>query len=225
MPYRIYLPPCYGADDRAYPVLYLLHGYPFDEGHWDRLGVDEAADAGIHSGAYPPFLIVMPNCDPSPEGIFVNTSGGDRSVEGLIVNEVLPHVDQTYQTWAEREGRAIGGISRGGVWSLEIGFRHPDLFAVLGAHSAALAVNYPHPLYDPFKLASDPAVASLRIWLDAGNVDWARWGVEELHWLLQEQGVGHEYVVGEGAHVDEYWSRMLPAYLGFYAGSWAADTP
>lgn len=222
MAYRIYLPPCYGADDRVYPVLYLLHGYPFDERHWDRLGADELADAGIGSGAYPPFIIVMPNCDPSPEGIFVNTSGGDNSVEGLIVNELLPHVDRTHRTWAQREGRAIGGISRGGVWSLEIGFRRPDLFAAVGAHSAALSANYPHPAYDPLNLAAEPAVASLRIWLDAGDADWAWAGVEGLHRVLEEHNVAHEYVVGEGAHSDEYWSRMLPAYLAFYVAGWRA---
>jgi enterochelin esterase-like enzyme len=221
MPYRIYLPPCYGVEDSVYPTLYLLHGYPFNESHWDRLGVDEAVDEGIRAGIYSPFLVVMPNCDPSPEGIFVNTSGGDFSVEGLVVNELIPHVDQTYRTWAEREGRAIGGISRGGVWSLEIGFRRSNLFAAVGAHSAALVVNYPLPAYDPFNLAADPAVGTLRIWLDAGDVDWARGGVEELHRTLEGLGVVHEYVVGEGPHEDEYWSRMLPIYMAFYTAGWA----
>lgn len=216
MAYRVYLPPDYDSSDRVYPVLYLLHGYPFDESHWDRLGVDEVADAGIRAGTYPPFIIVLPNCDPAPDGIFVNTSGGDSSVEGLIVNELIPHIDATYRTRTDREGRGIGGISRGGVWSLEIGFRHPDLFAVVGAHSAALSVNYPHPLYDPLNLAADPAVASLRIWLDAGNEDWAWVGVERMHEVLVQDGVAHEFVVGEGSHSDAYWAQMLPDYLSFY---------
>jgi len=225
MPYRVYVPPCYDANSRSYPVLYVLHGYPYDESHWDRLGADEAADAGIRSQAYPPFLIVMPNCDPSPDGIFVNTSGGDYSVEGLIVNELLPAVEQLYRTQAGREGRAIGGISRGGVWSLEIGFRRPDLFATVGAHSAALSVNYPHPLYDPFNLVTDPGVRTLRIWLDAGDRDWARFGVERLHQALEESGVPHEFTVGEGDHSDDYWSRMIPAYLAFYTASWREGEP
>ncbi|MGD1996246.1 MAG: alpha/beta hydrolase-fold protein, partial [Anaerolineae bacterium] len=172
MTYRIYLPPCYDTDDGPYPVLYLLHGYPYNESHWDWLGADETADEGIHSGIYPPLIIVMPNGD--PEGLFINTSGGDRSVEGLILNDVIPHIDGAYRTWAAREGRAVGGISRGGVWSLEIGFRNPDLFSVVGAHSAALSVNHPHPLYDPFNLAVEPDVQTLRIYLDAGDEDWAR---------------------------------------------------
>lgn len=220
MTYRIYLPPCYDPSNGPYPVLYLLHGYPYNERHWDQLGVDEVADNGIRSGAYPPFIIVMPSGD--TEGIYISTSGGDYSVEGLVVNELIPHIDLTHPTWAAREGRAIGGISRGAVWSLEIGFHNPDTFSIVGAHSAALAVNYPHPVYDPLVLAKDPAVQRLRIYLDAGDEDWARGGVQELHQVLEEHGVPHEYVVGEGDHVNDYWSRMLPAYLAFYTAEWPA---
>ncbi len=163
----------------------------------------------------------MPNCDPSPEGIFVNTSGGDQSVEGLIVNELIPYIDSVYPTWAAREGRAIGGISRGGVWSLEIGFRRPDLFAAVGGHSAALSVNYPHPIYDPYNLVEGLETSSLRIWLDAGDMDWAWAGTDHLHQALEEQNVPHEYLIGEGEHADAYWSQMLPAYLAFYTAGWS----
>jgi enterochelin esterase-like enzyme len=198
----------------------LLHGHPFDEEHWVRLGVDEVADDGIRSDAYPPLIIVMPDGDSSEGGIYVNTSGGERSIEGLVVDELMPHIDATYQTRTDREARAIGGISRGGVWSLEIAFRHPDLFGAVGAHSPALSVNYPHPLYDPYSLAAEPGVKELRIYLDAGDVDWARTGTRRLHETLEEEGVAHEYVLGEGSHVDEYWSKMLPAYLAFYTAPW-----
>jgi enterochelin esterase-like enzyme len=187
--------------------------------------VDEVAEAGICSGAYPPFIIVMPNCDPAPEGIFVRTSGGDHSVEGLIANELIPHIDRLYRTWGTREGRAIGGISRGGVWSLEIAFRRPNLFATVGAHSPALTVNYPLPAYDPFNLIAQPEVSSLRIWLDAGNTDWAWVGADRMHKALMERGIPHEYAVGEGSHTDDYWSRMIPNYLAFYTAAWTGGPP
>ncbi|MCS7282006.1 MAG: alpha/beta hydrolase-fold protein [Anaerolineae bacterium] len=220
MPYRIYLPPGYDTSSAVYPVVYLLHGYPYNDTHWDRLGADEAASAGICSGTYPPFLIVMPFCGSSPDSIFVRTSGGDYSVEGLIVNELIPHIERTYRTWGTREGRAIGGISRGGVWALEIAFRRPDLFAAVGAHSPALSVNYPLPSYDPYRLAREPAVATLRIWLDAGDRDWAWAGANRLHQILAEQGVPHDFVVAPGEHADAYWAQMMPVYLDFYTADW-----
>jgi len=218
--YRIYLPPCYDQTDRRYPVLYLLHGWPFDEAHWDNLGVDEAADAGIAARTLPPFIIVLPG---GTERLYVNTSGGDHSFEGQMINDLIPHVDETYRTQKERAGRAIGGISRGGVWALEIGFMHPDLFAIVGAHSPALSVNLAPPPYDPFYLLAEPGVAMLRIYLDAGDADWAQKSTQALHEALDRQGIGHEYVVHTGRHENKLWEENTARYLAFYTATWLQD--
>ena len=219
-PYRIYLPPCYGQTSRHYPVLYLLHGWPYDETHWDILGADEAADTGIGAGSLPPFIIVLPG---GPERLYVNTSGGDHSFESQLVNDLIPHVDATHRTWANREGRAIGGISRGGVWALEIGFRHPNLFATVGAHSPALSVNLAPPVYDPFYLLREPGVATLRIYLDAGDSDWAREATQTLHQTLEAQDIAHEFVVHPGNHENGLWEANVAEYLTFYTAGWPGD--
>jgi enterochelin esterase-like enzyme len=218
--YRVYLPPCYDQTDEHYPVLYLLHGWPYDEQHWDGLGADEMADTGIQVDALPPFIIVMPG---GTEGLYVGTSGGDHSFEGQVINDLIPHVDATYRTWVERDGRAIGGISRGGVWALEIAFLHPGLFATIGAHSPAISVNLAPPPYDPFYLLERDGVAMLRIYLDAGDADWARGGTrgtQALHEALDARGIAHEYIVHSGRHVNELWKTNLAEYLAFYAGGW-----
>jgi enterochelin esterase-like enzyme len=215
--YRIYLPPCYDQTDQRYPVLYLLHGWPFDEAHWDNLGIDEAADAGIAARMLPPFIIVLPG---GTERLYINTSGGDHSFEGQMVNDLIPHVDETYRTQRERAGRAIGGISRGGVWALEIGFMHPDLFAIVGAHSPALSVNLAPPPYDPFYLLVEPGVAMLRIYLDAGDADWAKKSTQALHEALDKQGIRHEYVVHTGRHENKLWEENTAKYLAFYTATW-----
>jgi len=219
-PYRIYLPPCYGQTGQRYPVLYLLHGWPYGEAHWDNLGASEAADAGIEAGTLPPFVIVMPG---GTERLYVNTSGGDHSFEGQIVNDLIPHVDETYRTQAEREGRAIGGVSRGGVWALEIGFRHAGLFAAVGAHSPALSVNMASPAYDPFHLLGEPGVAALRIYLDAGDADWAQGATRSLHEALDERGIANEFVVHSGGHENDLWAANVAEYLAFYAAGWPGD--
>ncbi len=222
-PYRIYLPPCYDQTDRRYPVLYLLHGWPYDEAHWDSLGADEAADAGIAGGTLPPLVIALPG---SGERLYVNTCGGDHSFEGQVVNDLIPHVDGAYRTWAGREGRAIGGVSRGGVWALEIGFRHPGLFAAVGAHSPALSVNMAPPTYDPFYLLGEPGVAALRVYLDAGDADWARGGTQALHEALEAQGIASEFVVHSGGHENRLWAANVAEYLAFYAAGWSGgDAP
>jgi len=227
--YRVYLPPCYEQAGRRYPVLYLLHGWPYGDSHWDNLGAGKAADAGIQagvlrpsgdlrpSGGLRPFIIVMPG---GSERLYVNTCGGDHSFEGQVVNDLIPHVDGTYRTRVEREGRAIGGISRGGVWALEIGFMHPDLFATVGAHSPALSVNLAPPPYDPFYLLGEPGVATLRIYLDAGDTDWARETTQALHEALDKQGLANEFVVHSGGHQNDLWEANVAEYLAFYAAGW-----
>lgn len=217
-PYRVYLPPCYDASDEVYPVLYMLHGYPYDDSHWDDLGIDKAADAGIADGTLPPFVIAMPSAD--NEGTYTNTSGGPGSFEALFLDDFLPFIEANYRVARQAQGRAIGGMSRGGVWALEIAFRNPDLFAAVGGHSVALSVNLAPPIYDPLHLAADPAIRSLRIYLDVGQDDWTQPSMEDLHTRLNASEVMHEYHVYEGSHADAYWAAHVQEYLLFYTAGW-----
>jgi enterochelin esterase-like enzyme len=146
--------------------------------------------------------------------------GGEASFEAQVIDDLIPHVDATYRTWAAREGRAVGGISRGGVWSLEIAFRHAGTFTSAGAHSPALSKNMAPTVYDPFYLLQHPAVAGLRVYLDAGDTDWALPATQALHEALQERGIASQLAVHEGGHADGLWAANLDEYLAFYAGEW-----
>jgi enterochelin esterase-like enzyme len=215
--YRIYLPPDYDSTQRRYPVLYLLHGWPYDETHWDSLGASSIADGRIQEGTLPPFIIVSPR---GRQDIYVRTSGGQSSFEDLLVNDLVPHIDTTYRTWPNRESRAIGGISRGGVWALEISMLHPDLFATVGAHSPALSVNMAPTLYDPFHLLQSPSVRTLRVFLDAGDTDWTLPSVELLYEDLTQQGVLSQFTVRAGGHQNAFWAAGVTEYLSFHAVGW-----
>jgi len=216
--YLVHLPPCYDEyPDRAYPVLYLFHGWPLDERHWDDLGIDEWSDDWVSRGLIGPFLIVLPGV--SQDGLYVYSSGGSGSFEGFVVDELVPLIDVTYRTVRAPAGRAVGGISRGGVWALEIAMRHTDVFAAVGGHSPALALNRPLPQYDPFLLAGT-ATTGLRYYLDAGDADWANAATIRLRDLLIELGANVTYDVHPGGHVDALWSSSIPDYLTFYAAMW-----
>jgi enterochelin esterase-like enzyme len=216
MAYRVYLPPCYGQDGRVYPVLYILPGNIHGDSVWDQLGMDEAAEAGIQSEILPPMLIVM------PEGgqIANQTSGGPYSFEGVIVNELRPFIESSYCAWKEPGGRAIGGLSRGGYWALEIAFRNPTLFGSVGGHAAALVDTYAGPALDPKYTALSSDLSSLRIYLDAGQNDWYLDPLQILHDNLTAAGWEHTWVIQEGAHNDAYWSAHVGDYLAWYAEPW-----
>ncbi len=215
--YRVYLPPCYDRTDTRYPTLYLFHGSDDDDTHWQNLGLFDVMDEGLRAGRFSPAIIVLPDGNAN---LYMNTSGGPDSYEAQIVDDLVPLVDRTYRTDAQRKKRAIGGISRGGVWSLEIGFLHPDLFAIVGGHSAALNVNKAPPALDPVQLTYLPSLKTQHIWLDAGETDYVRPGVERLHQALEEYDVPHTYQVWPGAHEDALWAAHLADYLEFYTQTW-----
>lgn len=216
--FLVHLPPCYDDyPDKTFPVLYMLHGWPLDERHWIILGLDVLMDDWISRGIIGPFIVVLPGV--SSDGLYVNSSGGAWSFEGMFVDELLPLVDQTYRTWRSPAGRAIGGISRGGVWALEIALRHQDLFSIAGGHSPALALNRPMPQYDPFLLVKQ-GVTGMRIYLDAGKLDWARASTLQFYDLLVEYKADVTYQVHEGGHVDALWQGGMADYVDFYTLTW-----
>ena len=217
MRYRVYLPPCYDRTDTRYPTLYLIHGSADDDTHWEKLGLFNTMDAGLRASKFAPAIIVLPDGD---WNLYSNTSGGPNSYAGQIVDELVPLIDGAYRTDAQRKMRAIGGISRGGVWSLEIGFLHPDLFAIVGGHSAALNVNLAPPSLDPIYLTDLPSLKTQRIWLDAGETDYVRPGVERLHQALDQDQVPHTFRAWPGAHEDALWAAHLSEYLEFYTQTW-----
>ena len=217
--YHAYLPPCYGQDGRAYPVLYLFHGSVQTDSHWADLGLAHHVDRGIVDGRYPPFIAIMPF-----NGSLGNsTSGGDNSVEGITVNALVPYVDETFCTWAAAAGRSLGGISRGGYWALMIAFRHTDLFAAVSGHSSHLRFETDDARYNPLATYATADLSNMRVWLDWGERDFLWAGQQQLHQALTDAGVAHEAHVRGGGHNETYWIVHLQEYLDWHTAAWSRD--
>ena len=214
--YRIYLPPCYSREGHAYPVLYIFHGSAQTDSHWDDLGLDEAAESAILAGEIPPLIIVMPDGGQ----IAQNTSGGAGSFEDLILVDLIPHIESSYCVWSEAAGRAIGGLSRGGYWALEIAFRNSMEFVAAAGHSAALLDTAAGPDVNPQNTALTGNLVGLRIYLDIGNSDWVFNNTHRLHEDMLAAGIPHNWQLNEGSHEDAYWSAHVAEYLSWYSESW-----
>jgi enterochelin esterase-like enzyme len=214
MEYRVYLPPCYEVETgRRYPVLYLIHGQNYNDDQWDRLGVDETANRLIAAGEIPPMIIVMPrdrNWSQPADDMFGK----------VLVEELIPWVDQNFRTLPEREARAIGGLSRGAAWAVHLGLSRWDLFGALAGHS--LPVFWSDTAKIRGWLAEIPAGKLPRIYLDIGDRDRpqilasARWFEN----LLSEERIPHEWYLFTGYHEEAYWQRNLPRYLRWYTQNW-----
>jgi len=134
--YAVYLPPDYATSTRRYPVVYLLHGYTDNESGWVQFGeVSLAADRAIAGREIPPMIIVMPDGGVS---FYINDAAGKVRWEDMFVQELIPFMDKTYRTRADREFRGVAGLSMGGWGTLVAALRHPELFAAGAAFSAAV---------------------------------------------------------------------------------------
>lgn len=221
--FRVYLPPCYVETQARFPVAILLHGLSYREQQWEDLGAVEALDQGIRLGVLPPMILVMPYFGTLGQ---INSFPPDSSYETHIIEELLPAIETQFCTIREREYRAIGGISRGGFWSFSIAFRNPDVFGIVGGHSAF----FPEDLrevpaaFSPLEIARNSAVlpeANLRMYMDNGADDQGGFSQQRLSDRLAERSIPHVYVINPiGGHDNDYWSSHVTEYLEFYGRDW-----
>ena len=219
LPVKLYLPPCYDQQGATFPVLYLLHGYPLDENHWSDLGVEQVLEQMARQGKTAPYMLVMPGI---PDALNVHSDGGPGSYEQEFLEGLLPFIESNYPAASTAGQRALAGISRGGVWALEISLRNPELFVHAAALSPALHVNRARQPYDPFYILQKAQTFPEKIFLSAGeDEDAFRIPTQTLAQDLQAVGAKVELLIVEGNHSDENWRRVLPSFLAFIQAGWS----
>jgi enterochelin esterase-like enzyme len=224
--YRVYVPPCYAKSQKRYPYVILLHGAGERETEWGELGATGALDQGLRLGALPPMILIMPYTGSIGND---NTFPPDPSYETVVLDELVPAIERDFCTWSNRAHRAIAGISRGGFWAYSIALRHPDIFGIVGGHSAFFPdnLNQVPAAYNPLELALNSALlqeANLRMYLDNGANDIAGVNQELFSSRLSSRAIPHTYVVNPiGEHNAQYWSAHVTEYLAFYGRDWPRD--
>jgi enterochelin esterase-like enzyme len=113
-------------------VVYWLHGSGGGVQGIEQLS--RRVDAAIAAGQVPPMLVVFVNG--LRMGMYVDWKNGAVPMETVIVRDLLGHVDATYRTIANREGRLLDGFSMGGYGAARLGFKHPDLFGAVSIMGA-----------------------------------------------------------------------------------------
>lgn len=138
---QVYTPPGY-SKDRKYPVLYLLHGIGGDENEWQRFAKPNVLlDNLLADGKAVPMIIVMPNGraqkNDRAEGDVFRSAPAFAAFEDDLLKDVIPTIESRYSVQADREHRALAGLSMGGGQSLNFGLAHLDTFAWIGGFSSA----------------------------------------------------------------------------------------
>lgn len=244
--YLIYLPPGYEQDKgKRYPVVYWLPGAG-GEGTQVRHFLQHLEPA-IKSKKAPEMIVVGVHglklsmyCD-NPK-----SNPDIVPMETILTKDLIPHIDATYRTKAERRYRAVEGFSMGGFGTARLGFKNPELFSAMSIVAA--------PLYDENEWAASEGAlkriflitwggdkeyckaqlpqtivtkninaikeGKMRIRIQVGKNDNSCFkACQTFHKLLDSLGILHEYTVVEDNKHDKqkfYADRKFATFDPFY---------
>lgn len=204
---QVYTPPGYDANPAArFPTLYLFHGSGDNEATWVAHGrAHWILDNLIAQKRAQPMIVVMLDGHATAPG-----AGGNANNTALferdLLEDAMPLVVANYRTREDAASRGIVGLSMGGGQSLNIGLKHSDRFAWVGAMSSALN-GVTELIGDGTRLSRDLKL----LWIACGKDDTPQRVAqhEELHAALLKSKVKHEYLITEGNHSWPVWRRYL----------------
>ena len=243
VPYCVVLPVSFDADKtKRFPILYELHGLGDNEQFFVHSGLWNLVEDLRERGQLKDFLIATPAGGAS---FYINSKDGKVRYEDFLLREFFPFIEKRYRAAPGRANRGISGVSMGGYGALHLAFRHPQLFAAVSAHSAALIEKLPAFLSAPdsprtrvlggvfgippdpvFWNASSPLVqarsanlSGLKIYFDCGDQDDYGFdaGAVALDKILAARKIAHEFYLYPGRHDPSYFAAHIPASLAFHS--------
>ena len=212
----IYVPPDYDRyPSRKFPVLYLLHGGGDSEEGWVRLGRVPAIEENLLAQRKTaPMLVAMPYGDTAGDATTLD------SIEAFgreLFGDVFPIVEKNYRVEANRENRAIAGLSMGGGQSFTLGLRNLDKFAWVGEFSSGA---FSLQGFDLEKQApgflENPASVNQKLkllFLGCGDEDPRLQAHSRLVELLEKNSIRHEFHVSPGEHEWKVWRHLLAEFM------------
>lgn len=235
----VYLPPGYEQErKKRYPVLYLHDGQNIFDGATSFIPgmewrVDETAQALIASGEIRPLIIVgVYNAGKERVHEYTPTKdarakqGGKADLYGrMLVEELKPFIDSQYRTMRKGSETGLGGSSLGGLVSLYLGLKYPQVFGKLAVVSPSVWWDNRMLVRDVQALQKRPR---LRIWMDIGTKEGdtpanATKDTRALRDALVAKGWKEnsdlKYFEAEGAeHNEKAWAERTGMMLKFLFG-------
>lgn len=203
----VYTPAEYETSGKSYPVLYLQHGGGEDERGWSNQGLtDIILDNLIAEGKAKPMIVVM-----------MDGNGQDFTSE--LLTDGIPFVESRYRTVKTADGRALAGLSMGGIQTLNASIMHPELFSYVGVFSSGWFKN-PQPFMSNSsgemyyaKLKERPEYYNKQFrefFLTMGGPeDIAYENCKAMRERFDQMGIKHSYYETPGGHTWPVWRESL----------------
>jgi len=133
---HVYTPAGYETSQAKLPVFYLLHGAGDSDESWSSVGrAGFIMDNLIAAKKAKPMIVVMPAGHTSHAN---RGRGAQDEFPQEFTTDILPYVEQHYRVIADRNHRAIAGLSMGGGHTLSIAIPHIDQYAYIGVFSSGV---------------------------------------------------------------------------------------
>ena len=203
---------------KRYPVLYLQHGMGEGETSWTLQGkMQHIMDNSIAKGEAVPMIVVMESGDiKAPFGGGSNRQGMStygNSFYPVLLNDLIPYIDQNFRTKSDRENRAMAGLSWGGHQTFDIVLNNLDKFAWMGTFSGAIFGLDVKTAYNGVFANSDEFNKKIHyMYMNWGSEDFIKSG--DIVKQLRELGVKVDSSESAGtAHEFLTWRRGLHEFI------------
>ena len=237
------LPESHQKEDKSYPVLYLLHGGSGAFNDWHQ----KVTEPGLVQRMATEYKLIIVTPGVGPASYYYDSPEMDSvKYESYLIEELIPQIDQNYPTLAQKESRAITGLSMGGHGAIILSAKHPHLFIAAGSMSGVMNIdtrmwkvpedfrtlrlkgqqemlgenlNYEAPEFNPYTavgLTDKMKENKLALIIDCGVDDFLIETNRQMHQLLLANETAHEYIERPGAHTWQYWTEALPVHLLFF---------
>ncbi len=241
----ISFPSGYEKGESRYPVVYLLHGGSGAFSDWHQ----KVTEKGIVNQLAEEHKVLIVTPGVGPASYYYDSPLLDSvRYETYMIQELIPFIDKNYRTLAQKESRAITGLSMGGHGAITLAAKHPTLFIAAGSMSGVMnidtdfwkvgedfrslrkkgqiemlgPINYQGPLFNPYTavgLVDQLKSQKVSLIIDCGVDDFLIETNRQMHSLLMEKKVAHEYIERPGAHTWNYWTEALPVQFFFLSKS------
>src|SRR5262249_55977366 len=192
------------------------HGIGGDEKEWTRGGVANVILDNLYADKKAvPMIVVLPNGRASKEltakDPIPKQSPAFAAFEKDLLKDLIPFIEKTYAVKADRESRALAGLSMGGGQALNFGLGNLDIFAWVGGFSSAPNTRPPVTL---LKAVAASKEGPRLVYISCGDKDGLFKISAGVHKAFEEHGLRHisrliYNVIPGGGHDFKVWKNDL----------------
>jgi S-formylglutathione hydrolase FrmB len=222
-------PLSYKKKKEHFAVVYLLHGYSGKYSDWIIKVPELKQQADANN-----IIIVCPDGNYS-SWYFDSPIDSAFKYETYIATEVVHFIDSNYRSIADKQHRAITGLSMGGHGGLFLGMRHAGIFGAAGSMSGGVDLSESRSRFDIMKRIGDTTAYTqnwhdysvvnlienysntpVKIIFDCGVNDFFIAGNRLLHKKMMALKIPHDYIERPGEHNWNYWKNAVVFQLFYF---------